>query len=282
MNQLGMSDVGDVPTQFITSDEVWMLDDTERREILMDTAMQIIEDNVDLSIQFYSDGISDSTTPPADSVYSYACEVLSLGLFYLEFRDAIKQGDGDRDVIVWKFLLLLFKASKRTNYAIEALTLLAQYYLILPPRLAEQLKWSRFVNMHGLPGRNISCDLHMEHLNREVKTAIKGLGANKSQKAVLRTGKAIGVLTDNLTNFDEDNSISMDRGTHAVRSAKKDLAKIQKQLTSSQVFTLIPGRQHKSFKNLKTNMIRTLKKQEVTDWILDHYYPIQFESNFTV
>ena len=135
-------------------------------------------------------------------MYSYACEVLSLGLFFLKFQDAIKQGDGDRDMIVWKYLLLLFKASKRTNYAIEALTLLAQYYLILPPRLAEQLKWSRFVNVHGLPGRNISCDLRMEHLNREVKTAIKGLGANKSQKAILRTGKAVGVLTDNLTNFD--------------------------------------------------------------------------------
>ena len=105
-------------------------------------------------------------------MYSYACEVLSLGLFYFVFRDSIREGDGDRDMIVWKYLLLLFKASKRTNYAIEALTLLAQYYLILPPRLAEQLKWSRFVNVHGIPGHNISCDLHMEHLNREVKTAI--------------------------------------------------------------------------------------------------------------
>ena len=53
MNLLGLSDVGDVPTRFITSDEVWMLDDTERRQILMDTVTQIIEDNVDLSVQFF-------------------------------------------------------------------------------------------------------------------------------------------------------------------------------------------------------------------------------------
>ena len=90
------------------------------------------------------------------------------------------------------------------------------------------------------------------------------------------------MLSDKLDGFDEDNTISKDRGTHTMRSAKKDLTKIQKQLTSAQVFTLIPGRQHKSLKNLKTNMIRTLKKQELTDWILDHYYPIQFESKFTV
>ena len=102
------------------------------------------------------------------------------------------------------YLLLLFKASGRTNYSIEALTILSHYYLILPPRLAEQLKWSRFVNTHGLPSHNISCDLHMEHLNREAKTAIQGLGTNKSKKAILRTGKTIGILTYKLAKFDKD------------------------------------------------------------------------------
>ena len=52
----------------------------------------------------------------------------------------------------------------------------------------------------------------MEHLNREVKTAIQGLGANKSKKAILRTGKAIGILTNKLAKFDKDNNISSDRG----------------------------------------------------------------------
>ena len=103
------------------------------------------------------------------------------------------------------YLLLLFKASGRTNYSIEALTLLSHYYLILPPRLAEQLKWSRFVNTHGLPGHNISCDLHMEHLNREAKTAIQGLGAKKFKKTILHTGKAIGILTNKLAKFNRDN-----------------------------------------------------------------------------
>ena len=92
-------------------------------------------------------------------------------------------------------MLLLFKASGRSNYSIEALTLLTQYHIVLPPNLAEQLKWSRFVNTSGLPGHNISCDLHNEHLNRLVKIEIEGLGANKSKKAITRSGKAIGVVT---------------------------------------------------------------------------------------
>ena len=67
--------------------------------------------------------------------------------------------------------------------------MLSQYHLTLPPRLAEQLMWSRFINTHGHAGHNISCDLHIEHMNRVAKTAIEGLGANKSEKAITRVGK---------------------------------------------------------------------------------------------
>ena len=80
----------------------------------------------------------------------------------MEFKDAIREGDGNRVMHVWKYFLLLFKASDWKNYAIEALTPLSQYYLILPPHLAQEVKCSRFINVHGLPGNNISCDLHME------------------------------------------------------------------------------------------------------------------------
>lgn len=79
------------------------------------------------------------------------------------------------------------------NYALEALTVLSQY-VTLPPNLAEQLKWSHFINTHGQPGRNISCDLFMEHLNKVVKVAIEGLGANQTEKAIVRVGKSVGLF----------------------------------------------------------------------------------------
>ena len=105
----------------------------------------------------------------------------------------------NRVIEVWKYLFLIFKSTGHKNYAIEAFTLLVQHYFILPPMLSEQLKWSSFVNCHGLSGKNISMDLHMEHLNRLCKTSIQGLGANKSEKAI---GKTISVLGDLLKNFD--------------------------------------------------------------------------------
>ena len=54
--------------------------------------------------------------------------------------------------------------------------------------------------MHGLPGHNIECDLHMEHINRVCKSSIKGTGANKTKKAIQRAAKVIGkssVVVDN-------------------------------------------------------------------------------------
>ncbi len=82
------------------------------------------------------------------------------------------------------------------------MTLLSQYHILLPCNLAELLKWSRFVNVRGLLGHNISCDLHMEHLNRLVKVSMEGLGANKSEKSIKRVAKAMGVLAKATNSFD--------------------------------------------------------------------------------
>ena len=107
-----------------------------------------------------------------DHVQEYAKEVLSLGLFYLEFQDAIREGDGLRVFRCWKFMFLWFRQTKHTNYTIEAMNLLVQYYYLFTPRLAEQLIWVHFINTQGGLGHNIPADLHMEHLNRACKEAL--------------------------------------------------------------------------------------------------------------
>ena len=96
----------------------------------------------------------------------------SLGCYYLEFTDAIKEGDGDRVLQYWKYLPL-FKNSGRKNYSIEVLNMPCQYNYKLTPRQSAELVWSRFVNVHGLPGRNIPADLYQEHLIRVCKDTIR-------------------------------------------------------------------------------------------------------------
>ena len=132
----------------------------------------------------------------------YGKEVLSLGLLYMEYHNAIKEGDGLRVLLCWKYLLMIFKASQRKNYSIEAFNLLCQYFYYLSLQLAQQLLYSRFVNVHGRVGCNIPCDLHMEHLNRIVKETMQHLGANKTERAIVRSSKCSQLLTTLLSNFD--------------------------------------------------------------------------------
>ena len=82
-----------------------------------------------------------------DKVRAYAKEVFSLGTLLFELDDSIHEGDGDRLLRVWKVLLLIFRSAKKTKYALESLLLLIQAHT-LPPRLKQQLLYSRFVNIY--------------------------------------------------------------------------------------------------------------------------------------
>ena len=113
---------------------------------------------------------------------------MGLGLFYVEYCDAIKEGDGLCILRCWRYLWPLFKIARRTNYTLEAFYMLYNSHFVYSPRQAEQLIWCRCVNTHGLQGRNIPMDLHMEHLNFLCKEAISALGANKTPKAICRMG----------------------------------------------------------------------------------------------
>lgn len=191
MDYLNMTTLEDDPHSSLLPADIASLSLSRKKEIVTNISKEIVIRYTNLDVPHEK--------PPAmkrdasfDGVYEYACETLTLSLLYEEFHDSIREGDGPRDIRCWKFLLLAFKASHKFNYAIEAFTLLAQYELLFPERLRQQLLWSRFVNPQGKPGHNIPCDLHLEHCNRLVKTAVGYLGANATPKAITRIGKCAG------------------------------------------------------------------------------------------
>ena len=77
--------------------------------------------------------------------------------------------------------------------------LLIQHNYSLSPRLAAKLSCSCF---HGRPGKNIPVDLHMEHLNKIAKGAIRLSGSNKHENTITRIGRVIGTLSPALENAD--------------------------------------------------------------------------------
>ena len=202
-----------------------------------------------------------------DGVHDYAKDTLVLGLLLMEFNDSIREGDGDRIIRCWKFLLPLFKSTKRTNYSIEAVTLLAQYHYLFSPRMAVQLAWSRTINTHGRTGKNISCDLHLEHLNRVAKNALGGLSSNITEKSVERIGKTVGGMSNLSRRFDVDNNVPTPSDYHTKKPKHKDVTMMVDQLRKSKVFKFQDGRCHLHFKNFASNPCKAINKRELKEWM---------------
>ena len=97
------------------------------------------------------------------------------------------------------------------------------------------------MNVHGRPGKNIPGDLHMEHLNRLAKEAIKNLGASKTEKGSIRIGKAIGTIGPVLQQFDNQSAVSSPFEAHRRASTDKDRNMIINKLMKN-VFKTVLGR----------------------------------------
>ena len=71
-------------------------------------------------------------------MHQYANQLLSLGSFYLENSDALREGDGMHVLHCWRYLLPMFIGFGKRNYAIEGLNLLLHHDHILPPQQAAE------------------------------------------------------------------------------------------------------------------------------------------------
>ena len=143
---------------------LWTESNEKRAQALEEICSGIIDKVVSFS---FADNIAVQSN---DQIFDYNRKLISLGFFYLKFSDPIREDDGQRVLRCWRCLLPVFKNSGRRNYSSEVL--LNQYQFVLSPVEAEKLVWNRFVNVHGIPGRNIPGDLCLEHLNRLCKQVV--------------------------------------------------------------------------------------------------------------
>ena len=103
-----------------------------------------------------------------DEHVQYTKELITLGLLWYHYRDITREGDGDCFLKLTPVLLRLFKSANRKNYSKEMRLVQLQYHYLMSERMKMQLLYSRYINTHGTQGKNIACDLHMEHLNKLV------------------------------------------------------------------------------------------------------------------
>ena len=266
MEVFGMTSIDDRPSSTFFPDDSSVIEPVERRNLLVRHLEDVVKTHVDISF------VQPKRTRTPDHIYEYASETLSLGLIWMEFVDSIREGDGSRIFRCWRYFLPIFRVTNRTNYSCEAFTLLAQEKFVLSPRMSHQLKWSRTVNTHGRIGKNILCDLHMEHLNRECKASLSGLDSNITDASVERVGRSIGRLIPIMQQFDTANGIPSQCNRHSNRSRKGDIEKILKQLTeTSKVFTKQKRRGHRRYPKFRSNLMRKNSLPTLKKWMNERF-----------
>ena len=209
---------------------------------------------------------SNSKTPPKGTDYSYALDVMRLGLLWHGFHDAVQEGDGDRIIRYWRFLMPVFKHTGRRNYALEAFKLLSQT-MVMSPRQVTELKWGRTINTVGRigVGHNIACDLHMEHLNGRVKSMMENLGSNLKPQCIQTVGRTLGIINKLCGRFEDEADASKNKDYHTFPAFKKDLAMIVSQLVSDDVFSESSQQNLQSYK--RSPLFQTFDWKAVTEWL---------------
>lgn len=215
-----------------------------------------------------------------DHVYNYTRQVLVLLLLRMNHNNAISLGDGDRVIHLYKFFYLFYKISKCPKYAFATLELLAQINYFLSPRLSYSLTWNRFVNHKGLLDSNHPMDLDVEHDNKSFKTDIHSFRGEITDKSIARVSQSIEATNTILSSYDSSTSVRRPSGRHPKQTNEEDVKIIVEDLQQAEVYTYSPGRCHRAFPNIKSNLLDELDmgkfrlwiKQSMNKFSKKHYY----------
>lgn len=161
-------------------------------------------------------------------------------------------------------MLHVFKTTRHKNYYKESVNLLLQNNM-WSPRKAAQLVWSRCVNTSGRIGRNVPCDLHMEHLNRRIKNILCSLGANITPSAVVQAGKSLSAVHNVCTQFEEETCSPFSpahSGIHHTPVFGRNLWKVVDVLCEHNVMTPQQKRNYPSFP-IKEGLLQKYSREKL-------------------
>lgn len=139
-----------------------------------------------------------------DDLQSYVFQFLQWYFVILTFKDAIKEGDSDRTNITLKFCIpIFFSHSILSKYLEECVDYILKTEVLLTEKLAMKVRYGSFVNLTGHKGEKKAADLQKENEVLVLKELIRGLGSNKTEKAIDIITKAAPVIQDIVDNFDK-------------------------------------------------------------------------------
>ncbi|XP_063046921.1 uncharacterized protein LOC134440748 isoform X2 [Engraulis encrasicolus] len=203
-----------------------------------------------------------------DHRFEHSTARLGFGFILLDFLDAVKEGDGERLMRLYRIALLFYKAYGHTNYAYSTFLLTVQLNATFSPQVAHSVKWNRFWNNRGGMGRNIPLDLHLEHLNGFLKSFLKGLGPNLNEVSAARISRSIGVYKQMMENTDSELGISRPSGSHHI-DMTNDILTLVETMQETNPFKETPGRAYAAFPGFRRQILTKLCHKALWKWMRD-------------
>lgn len=192
---------------------------------------------------------------------------LSFGFLLFDMLDAVKEGDGERMIRLYKVALLIYKAYGHTQYAYSTFLLTVQVNATLSPRVAHDVTWNRFWNNGGGKGKNIPLDLHLEHLNNFLKSFLKNKGTNLTEQTADRVSRSAGVLKNLMDTADRELQLSQPTGIHHAADLKNNILTVLEVFRNTEVFKHQPGRHFSAFPNFDRNILAKLNYKDLWQWM---------------
>eukprot|EP00794_Sanderia_malayensis_P021256 gene21256-23329_t len=181
---------------------------------------------------------SQQSKDGSDDIYNYQTSFLEFGMILKNFFDAVKEGDGDRIIQCWKFMLPYLKADGASKSG---------------------------------QGGNIPMDLGMEHYIRIMKIIIRNIGSNaRNPKILQRYANPLSFSKKLMVKYDSMSLVIQRSGKHVKESAKEDLKKIVSELMEQKAFHFTPGRTYSHYRGVPDSLLHNLDIRELYSWINEH------------
>ncbi len=197
-----------------------------------------------------------------DGVFNHASAFMKVALLFRDLVDSYHMGDGDRLFRDLKYLMLHFDMGHHVKYRLWTWRMMAYDTALLSERERFVYRNNASINLVGKTRKCIANDHLVEiHVHR-IKQALRAMGANVTYQAARRAAKcmdAVNELTDKLA--------SHRSGEHATTDRSIDVQAMAMCLSTHEVFTHTPGREHSTFPNQSADLLQNINLVAVNTWI---------------
>ncbi|KAH3811881.1 hypothetical protein DPMN_140298 [Dreissena polymorpha] len=207
--------------------------------------------------------------PMKDDVQKYSTSIVRVAIDFMVFCEVIKARDINMISILMKRFIPLFigLSSYKSKYAIECVDFITKTECLLSEYDSVRVKLGLLVNRKGKPGKNKPADMQQENNIKLVKHVIRGLGAGKTDKAMMRVSKAAPVVSEPAAGFE---SSGAKRKKRKSKSLKEDLFVLSTKLRELRPFKENRSRQTESFNKLSANIIWKVEKEKLQEFVIRH------------